>query len=108
MTRLDFHTKTFNDFFLPFLLLVESPLAEGRFSSAIAAALNVSSDTDWYTIRNVSCKVSLPVRVSRNWLKLSYAIPTANEESGTRSGGEIFEADVKVFVCSVSSSSVVV
>ena len=47
----------------------------------------------------LSCKVSLPVRVSRNWSKLSYAIPTANEESGTRSGGEIFEADVKVFVC---------
>ena len=108
MIRLDVHTKTFNDFFLPFLLLVESPLAEERFSSAIATALNVSSDTDWCTICTVSCKVSLPVRVSRNWLKLSYAIPTTNEKPGTRSGGEIFEADVKVFVCSVSSSSAAV
>ena len=54
------------------------------------------------------CKVFLPERVFTNRSKLSYAIPTVNEESGTRPGGEIFEADVTVNVSSVSSSSVVV
>ena len=42
---------------LLFLPLVESPLVERRFSSAVAAALDVSSDTDWYTVPTVSCKV---------------------------------------------------
>ena len=93
---------------LLFLLLVESPLAEGQFSSAVAAALDVSSDRDWYTLLTVLCKMFLPERVSTNWSKLSYAIPTVKEESGTRSGGEIFEADVIVNVSSVSNSSVVV
>ena len=50
----------------------------------------------------------LPERVSTNRSKLSYAIPTVNEESGTRSGGEIFEADVTVNVSSISSSFVIV
>ena len=49
----------------------------------------------------MSCKVFLPERVSENRSKLSYLIPTANEESGIRSGGEIFEADVTVNVSSV-------
>ena len=44
----------------------------------------------------MSCKVFLTERVSANWSKLSNAIPTVNEESGTRSGGAIFEADVKI------------
>ena len=44
----------------------------------------------------MSCKVFLTERVSANWAKLSNAIPTVNEESGTRSGGAIFEADVKI------------
>ena len=74
----------------------------------VAAALDVSSDTDWYTVPTVLCKIFLPERVSTNWSKLLYVIPTINEESGTRSGGEIFEADVIVNVSSVSSSSVVV
>ena len=93
---------------LLFLPLVESPLAEGRFSSAVAAALDVFSDRDWYTIPTVSCKVFLPERAYTNRSKLSYAIPTVNEESGIRSGGKIFEVDVIVNVSSVSSSSVVV
>ena len=76
---------------LLFLLLVESPLAQGQFSSAVAATLDFSSDTDWYIIATASCKVFLPERVSTNPSKLSYAIPTVNEESGTRSGGEIFD-----------------
>ena len=74
----------------------------------VAASLDVFSDTDWYTILTVFYKVSLPERASTNRLKLSYAIPIVNEESGTRSGDEIFEADVTVNVSSVSSSSVVV
>ena len=93
---------------LLFLPLVESPLAEGQFSSAVATALDVSSDTDWYTIPTVSCKVFLPERVSTNRSKLSYAIPTVNEECGTRSGGEIFHADVTASVSSVSSFFVAV
>ena len=60
-----------------------------------------------YTVPTVLCKVFLPERVSTNQSKWSYAIPTVNEESGTRSGGEIFEADVTVIVSSVSSSSIV-
>ena len=83
-------------------------LKKDDFSSAVAAAPHVSSDTDWYTIPTVSCKVSLPESFSTNWSKLSYAIPTVNEEVGSRSGGEIFEADVTVNVRFVSSSSVVV
>ena len=83
-------------------------LKKDDLSSAVAAAPHVSSDTDWYTIPTVSCKVSLPESVSTDWLKLSYAISTVNEESGSRSGGEIFEADVTVNLSFVSSSSVVV
>ena len=87
---------------------MESSLAEGQFSSAVATAPDVSSDTDWCTIPTVSCKMFLPERVSTNQAKLSYAIPTFNEKSGTRSGGEIFEADVTVNSSSFSSSSLVV
>ena len=77
------------------------PLAKGRFSIVAAVALDVYSDTDWYTIPTVSCKVFLPERVSANRSKLSYLIPTVNEESGIRSVAEIFEADVTVNVSSV-------
>ena len=54
----------------------------------------------------VSCKVLLPERLSTNRSKISYTIPAVNKESATRSGGEIFEADVTVNVSSVLSCSV--